>query len=489
MEKKNVFKFLIAVFGFGFLVLGFSRAQAATLYFSPANGSYSIGSTISAGVYVSSLDQSMNAASGVISFPKDKLEVVSLSQTGSIMNLWVQEPTFSNDAGTASFEGIVLNPGFTGSTGKILTLNFKVKKAGSGQVTFSSGSVLANDGKGTNILESLGNASFSLETGAVPVAPAREIESSALAGVPQAPKIVSSTHPDSEKWYSKTTARFSWDLPKDAAAARLLIGKIPDATPTITYSPAISEKEVSDLEEGVLYFHVRLKNSAGWGKISHFKLQVDTTPPEPFKIEFPEGKETENTRPKMAFETTDSMSGIDYYQIKINDGDFLLVSAEAAVYNLWPQSPGRKTIIVRAYDRAGNYTEASDEFTIKESVKPAVEGKRPMFLKVGSWLIILVVVAITLLALFYFLWHLWRRFSVAKKRLQKEVRDVDRSTRAAFNLLREDVRRQVRLLEKTRAGRELTVEEEKIISRLKKDLDETEKLVKKEIKDIEEELK
>ena len=104
----------------------------------------------------------MNAASGAISFPPDKLEVISLSKTGSIFTLWVQEPLFSNSSGAVNFEGIALNPGFTGIGGKLITVNFKAKAAGAAVLNFSSGSVLANDGKGTNILANLGSAQFSL---------------------------------------------------------------------------------------------------------------------------------------------------------------------------------------------------------------------------------------------------------------------------------------------------------------------------------------
>ena len=45
------------------------------------------------------------------------------------------------------------------------------------------------------------------------------------------------------------------------------------------------------------------------------------------------------------------------------------------------------------------------------------------------------------------------------------------------------------MLEKTKTKRQLTEEEEKIINRLKKDLDDTEKFVRKEIEDIEKEVK
>jgi len=112
--------------------------EAATLSFSPSSGSYAVGNSISVNVFISNSDQSMNAASGVVSFPSDKLEVVSVSKTGSIFTLWVQEPSFSNSAGTVTFEGIVLNPGFMGANGKAITINFKVKAAGVAVLNFSS---------------------------------------------------------------------------------------------------------------------------------------------------------------------------------------------------------------------------------------------------------------------------------------------------------------------------------------------------------------
>jgi hypothetical protein len=103
----------------------------------------------------------MNAASGSLSFSKDVIEVVSISKSGSIFNLWVQEPQYSNAMGVVSFEGIVLNPGFNG-TGKILSITFRAKNAGTGKFSFSNGSILANDGNGTNILKELGTGSITI---------------------------------------------------------------------------------------------------------------------------------------------------------------------------------------------------------------------------------------------------------------------------------------------------------------------------------------
>ena len=89
-------------------------AEGAEIYLSPASAEQEVSSTFVLSVYASSPDQSMNAVSGTISFPYDKLNVVSLSKKDSIISFWVQEPSFFNKTGIISFEGVVLNPGFKG---------------------------------------------------------------------------------------------------------------------------------------------------------------------------------------------------------------------------------------------------------------------------------------------------------------------------------------------------------------------------------------
>ena len=242
MEKKQKIKFLI-LFALAsvFFIIWPALAQAASLYFSPSSGTYSVGSAFSVSVYVSSADQAMNAASGVISFPSDKLEAISLSKSGSIITLWVQEPTFSNTLGTINFEGIVLNPGFTGSAGKIITVNFKTKAVGSAPVTFSSGSVLANDGKGTNILASMSSGSYVIQTEII-TPPVEEYVPSE--NTPAAPVVSSPTHPDSNKWYSNNSPKFIWGVLSGITGVRLLVGRLPTAAPTVIYPGPISERQL-----------------------------------------------------------------------------------------------------------------------------------------------------------------------------------------------------------------------------------------------------
>ena len=85
--KKHLWITFVAISLVFVAISGAKAASAASLYFSPSSGSYTVGSTLSVNIYVASADQAINAASGVISFPSDKLEVVSLSKSGSIFSL------------------------------------------------------------------------------------------------------------------------------------------------------------------------------------------------------------------------------------------------------------------------------------------------------------------------------------------------------------------------------------------------------------------
>lgn len=484
-KQKNVFGLILL--STLYFLLSAPFANAATLHFSPSSGSYAVGDTLSANVYVSSADQALNAASGVISFPQDKLEVVSLSKNGSIFSLWVQEPSFSNNAGTINFEGIVLNPGFTGSAGKIITANFRVKNIGSAQLSFSSGSVLANDGKGTNILTNMGNASFNLSVApVVSQAPPTTITHSVVFGAPSAPQISSSTHPDQNKWYNNNNPEFKWELESDASAIRLLYDKETDSKPQIVYLPPISEKKLENLADGVYYFHAQFKNKNGWGDIAHFRFQIDTKPPEPFSVKFLEEMETANSRPTALFNTDDSVSGVDYYRIKIGDGDFFdlpAVIVKSNPYTLPPQGPGKKTIIVQAFDKAGNFSVSAAEFTILPTPQQSWLSKAcSEAVKILAVLTPLLALVILFISIFWFGWH---KLSLLRKKVRKETSEAEIALHKAFNLLREEIRRQIKMLEKTRMKRKLTNEEEKIIEELNENLDDAEKFIRKEIEDIE----
>lgn len=364
-----------------FYFLFFTPAFAATLSLSPSSGSVTQGETVTVNVLVGSSDQAMNAASGIVAFPSDKLEVLSVSKAGSVATLWVQEPSFSNSVGTVSFEGVVLNPGFTGASGKIVTITFRGKSEGVAKLSFSSGSVLANDGQGTEILTGSSGATLTVQKASSASSPAKKESTPASSSSPRSETpsksesasitITSSTHPDQAKWYRDNSPEFSWTLPKGALEVRTIVSESPRTTPSIRYAPPISEKAVTDLPDGTFYFLLQVRTSAGWGPIAKFQVNIDKTPPEKFRIKFPHGVSGLKPQPVILFDTVDKISGIDHYEVKVGDGGpkRTLASADSNPYVLPKLEPGSYTVAVAAFDRADNVTSAEEKFEI-EGIEP-----------------------------------------------------------------------------------------------------------------------
>ncbi len=186
VEKKV---FIISIFILGLFCWPEALVLAADFGLSSTKKTYEVGETFSVKVYVASPGQSSNAASGVVNYSADRLQVTSLSKTGSVINMWVQEPAYFNSDGQVNFEGLVLNPGFSGSAGTVLTINFKARTVGSTKITFANGSILANDGEGTNILKKLGQLSLTI----VPATIKKEVTPSPQAKPPVLNKIATST--------------------------------------------------------------------------------------------------------------------------------------------------------------------------------------------------------------------------------------------------------------------------------------------------------
>jgi hypothetical protein len=138
-----------------------------------------VGETVAINIFVSSTNQSINAISGTLNI-SGGASVSSVSKQGSIIDFWTNEPSvFGNQI---RFEGVALNPGYQGSSGKIFSINLSAKKESVVTLSFSDGSILANDGLGSNIIDSLASKTFKIVSGnpiKVDVIPNK-----AIAGVP-----------------------------------------------------------------------------------------------------------------------------------------------------------------------------------------------------------------------------------------------------------------------------------------------------------------
>jgi hypothetical protein len=315
-----------------------------------------------------------------------------------------------------------------------------------------------------------------------------------------------------------------------------------------------------------------VRNKNGWSGVSHFQFNIDTQKPESFTV-----TELATTDPSLAsrrfqFDAKDSGSGIDHYDVRLDDGTVEAWKDDGGhVYQSPPVGPGGHVLHVTAFDKANNGLEDSVTFSVQGLLAPRITeypktarsgdsllikgttypnssvtlwikigdgqayntslisdaqgrftyapdgdlaegsyqvwatvtdslgntsepGERVTFkvkappLNIGEWVgdvmakldLCMLSNALLLLLLGLLSW----RYYVLTKRLGKEVRGAQEALHMAFDLLKEDIQQQIKLLEKTSSKRELTTEEGRILKRLKRDLTVAEGAVRKKIKNI-----
>lgn len=355
MKNKNLKKIILNfALSFCALILAFcfftKDANAATLYFSPSKGDFTVGNLLTTNVLVNTQEEEINNSDAIINFPAGLLEVVSVSKSGSIFSLWVEEPAFSNSAGTITFNGGLPTPGFNGAAGKIVSIVFRVKSAGSASLVFSSAAVRANDGYGTDILQARAGAQFNLTAvKATPVAP----PAAKTVHVPLAPTVSSETHPDPSKWYANDNPSFSWILTKDITGVNVLADHNPDTDPGTRSDGLRNSWTYKDVDDGQWYFHIRLRNYLGWGAITNFGFNIDTEAPTSVEAYFTDS-DPSNPRPTIQLSATDTISGIDHYEIYANNTTSTWKGDSTGQYQLDTLPAGSHKIIITAYDKAGN---------------------------------------------------------------------------------------------------------------------------------------
>jgi outer membrane protein assembly factor BamB len=132
------------------------------------------------------------------------------------------------------------------------------------------------------------------------------------------PELSSSTHPDPNGWYQLRTAKLSWSI-KDIASAKsayYVLDRNPDRKPTKSDSKAEGMGITVEIpSDGEWYLHLVWEDELGnLSKPAHYRLGVDTTPPEPV-VEL-SASLTEGGKVRLRWsEPKDNASGVGSYQV------------------------------------------------------------------------------------------------------------------------------------------------------------------------------
>ncbi|MFA5997435.1 MAG: hypothetical protein WC791_02990 [Candidatus Paceibacterota bacterium] len=380
----------------GAVALFANTAEAASLFFVPQTGSYTIGQDISVDLKIDTEGAGINAAQATIRFPKDTLQVKSVDKTNSTFNFWLAEPTFSNTDGVISFVGGTPY-GVSGASLSVIHIVFTSKGSGVAPVTIVDAAVTASDGSGTNILSKTSNANYTISptttnpTAVVPTAttpgvatttsstplvvtpPVQIVRTPAVAsGLPIKPILNVPLYSDPSIWSNNSNIfNVSWILPADVTGVATAINKQPGFTPSINEG-LFDNKTFPALAEGVWYLHVQFKNQIGWGPVAHYRIAIDTAPPQPFTITSSEGAQSDNPTPTLSFNASDALSGISGYRTRVDNDSWTPIDIKGfkGSYQLPPQTPSKHTLTIQAIDNAGNSIENTLDYEILPIASP-----------------------------------------------------------------------------------------------------------------------
>lgn len=477
-------------------------AFAADLLLSPSTGTYSVGQTFTAIVQVNPSGDSVNSAQATISYNPSVLSVVSVSKNGSAFSLWPEEPAFSNSNGTITFGGGHTAP--IANQSNLISVVFRAAAEGSASVSFSNASVLAADGLGTDVLSASPSANYTITAAAepepvtVPDTPAETSEpeegsSAAIAfgDPPRAPEVGSTQFLDPDLWYSQVDGIFTWEIPFDVTAVAVELATSSEHDPEEVFDPPIEDFTVSadNLSDGVQYLSIQFENQVGWGGITNRKIQIDTTPPEPFKIDV----QTANSKtgfPLIVFEANDKTSGIEKYELSIANGEPIEVTPDEARlgYLLKELEDGTYTVKVIAFDLAGNKTESSAPVLITAGWVKEVEteeGSAFWAFFTGANILIIILILIVVFEFSYIIYDR-RQFNKKEEKLRKETREVQDQMEKIFSALRDEIYDQINTI--TKRPR-LSKKEKEAVESLNQALEVSETLIEKEINDVKKILK
>lgn len=469
---------------FFFFFFSIKTIFAADLFIEPSSTQVKVGDIVTANVYVNSGGTAINNVEGLVTVPSDILEIQSISISGSTLNLWVEQPSYSR--GVVTFNGGVPNPGYSGVKGKVITVFMKAVKSGSASISFQSGSVRANDGLGTDVLKSKFGTTVNVASNVVitETAPIPSVNT------PSAPIVSSSLTPEPNKWYQTNTTTFSWNLPKDVSAVRTLLGQYSDSEPSILYEPAINKKTVENLGDGVWYFHIRYKNETGWGKTTHKKIQIDNSDPAETKLT---DKTTDTGQIELNLSGSDEVSSISKFVLSTEGKEKIEITNinkdGTAAYVFGDDYYGEKEIKVEAFDQAGNYSVAfiliDFPFIQKTDVQENQISKEQTdtegYLIWGNKIINILSVFVPIIAIIVLLlgivYGVFKKYIFVNRTREARIEKIEKDTMSMLDTLKENVREDIHLFKADKTINDIDEAEKILLNNLLLDFKHIEKTI------------
>jgi len=453
-----------------------ARAEEASFYLLPGSGIYRVGETFSVNVMINVSGMPINASQAKIYFPTDKLKVLEVSKQGSIFTLWVQEPVYSNSQGTISFGGGLPSPGFIGQSGKIIKITFQAKSEGEAKITFSGEKILANDPFGTDIF------SFSQE-GRYLILAAGKVAPE-FPGIDKTPPYPFEIIVDNEGDPTNPRSLLYFEAEDDLSGISHYEMKIGQGDIFRIAKGETTPYRLPYQAPGVHRVLVEAFDNAQNSTQAKTDVKVEsiaqpkiTLCPDTFvsgeEILHIEGTALANHRVIIFFKTKGKL--IKTWEVPVNEkGDWFL--EDDSLFK-----SGTYEISARTKNSKGAMSNPSESCLVKVILGGISLG--PFILSYKTLTLLMIILLIIILAVLFYLFSKMRK---NRKLIKRETEDLKKKFYKEYNELQQDIKRQLEMFKKARFQRELSLEEKKREEELLKNLADVEKVLKKELKDIEE---
>jgi hypothetical protein len=327
-------------------------AASASLYLTPDQASQQVGGDFTISVGVNSGGNAINAIEATVNIPTSVVTITAASTGGSLCSIWVQQPTISGS--TISFKcGI---PGGTTASGGLVSISLHANTAGTGSASITGARILAD--AGTNVTGGTSGGTYTVTT-PVYVAPPAPVY------VTPSPSVSSGTHPDPNAWYKNSNPAFSWG---SASGFSYVFDQNPSTVPAAQINTSDTSISFTDKADGTWYFHIRANGKNGWSGTTTFRVQIDTTNPTDLDI-VTDPKDVADKRPMVSFVAQDAASGIEYYEIKLDQDEFRRATSPYTPERI---NSGDHVFTVRAFDKVGNMTEGTVKIKIADIPIPKI---------------------------------------------------------------------------------------------------------------------
>jgi len=452
-HQKVLFAILLLV---AFSMPLFTKAERASFYISPSEGSYNKGDEFSVDIMINVEGASVNAAEAVISFPSDKLKVLEISKSNSIFSLWAKEPTFSNSEGKIEFVGGLPSPGFIGREGKVFTVLFKAKDSGKVEVYFLQERILADDPQGKNISLASQETTYYINVSGLEVIIDNE-------GDPTNPRPLLYLDIKDEdlvvNYYEIEIEEKVFEVKKEES----LPWQMPSLTPGDHLILVRAIKESGDI----------IENTAKVVVESILIPEIIFCPQK-----FSSGEDT-------LYITGSTMADSQVLVfLKENGIDVKTWKVDSDSQGSWflkdeiLLKPGVYEISAKTKDLRGAVSNSSKSCFMSASLSGLMMGSF-----IVTYKALALIVIVLLIILFNWLSYLIFRTIRTRKLIKAEIEDLKNKFYKEYNELKIDIEKQIRLLRETRE--ELTYEEKEREKELLKNLYDIEKVLSEELKDIE----